>query len=63
MLAPSVRDRATANPESDMAAESESPSPVFTYGRLALWLVLVLIVASIAYSLWHVVANWSFITV
>ena len=46
-----------------MAAEPDSPSSVFTYGRLALWLVLALIVASIAYSAWHVVANWSFITV
>ena len=46
-----------------MAVDTESPPPVFTYGRLALWLVLVLMLVSVVYSLWHVVANWSFITV
>jgi hypothetical protein len=46
-----------------MAVEPQSPSPVFTVGRLALWLVLALMVASIGYSAWHVVANWTFITV
>ena len=46
-----------------MAVDTESPPPVFTYGRLTLWLVLVLMVVSVVYSMWHVVANWSFITV
>jgi len=46
-----------------MAVESESSTPVFTVGRLALWLVLALMVVSVAYVAWHVVANWRFITV
>lgn len=40
-----------------------SPPSTYTYGRLVLWLVLALIVVSVGYSLWHVVANWTFITV
>ena len=48
-----------------MAVEPQpsSPPPVFTYGRLALWVVLALMIVSIGYAAWHVVANWSFITV
>jgi hypothetical protein len=41
----------------------ESPAPVYTYGRLVLWLVLLLMVVSVLYSGWHVVANWTAITV
>lgn len=51
------------SPEVIVVAAPESSSRVFMYGRLALWLVLFLIVASIVYSGWHVVANWKFITV
>ncbi|MDF2774581.1 MAG: hypothetical protein K0S86_4081 [Geminicoccaceae bacterium] len=46
-----------------MAVDSDSPSPVFTYGRIALWLVLALMVISVVYAAWHVVANWTYITV
>jgi hypothetical protein len=46
-----------------MAVESDSPSPVFTIGRVALWVVLALMLVSIIYSAWQVVANWTFITV
>jgi TRAP-type mannitol/chloroaromatic compound transport system permease small subunit len=46
-----------------MANQTESPPAVFTYGRLALWLVLLLIVLSIGYAVWQVVANWSSIRV
>ena len=46
-----------------MAVESDSPSPVFTVGRVALWVVLALMLVSIIYSAWVVVANWTFITV
>jgi hypothetical protein len=46
-----------------MAPDSDSPTPVFTIGRLALWLVLALILVSIGYSAWIAVANWAFITV
>lgn len=46
-----------------MAVDSESPPPVFTYGRLTLWLVLALMVLSVGYSAWQVVANWSAIKV
>lgn len=46
-----------------MAVDADSPSWVFTVGRLALWLVLALMVVSVAYSAWHIVANWTFITV
>lgn len=41
----------------------ESPPAVFRYGRLTAWLVLALMLLSILYSAWHVVANWSHITV
>jgi|SRR5688500_8216304 len=71
LLAASPRDRASAarlapfhsKPETAMAVDSDSPSPVFTYGRIALWLVLALMVISVVYAAWHVVANWSYITV
>lgn len=46
-----------------MANQTESPPAVFTYGRLALWLVLLLIVLSIGYAAWQVAANWSSIRV
>lgn len=52
-----------SKPETVMAVDSDSPSPVFTYGRIALWLVLALMVVSVAYAAWHVVVNWSYITV
>lgn len=55
--------RVTADLETVMAVDSEAPPPVFTYGRLTLWLVLALMVVSVGYSAWHVVANWSFIKV
>ena len=41
----------------------ESPPAVFRYGRMALWLVLALMLLSVLYGGWHVVANWTFITV
>jgi hypothetical protein len=44
-------------------AQPESPPPVFTYGRLALWLVLVLMLLSVVYTAWQVLANWTSITV
>jgi TRAP-type mannitol/chloroaromatic compound transport system permease small subunit len=46
-----------------MTRETESPPAVFTYGRLVLWLVLLLIVLSVGYAVWQVVANWSSIAV
>jgi hypothetical protein len=46
-----------------MAVDPDSPPPVFTVGRLTLWLVLALMLVSIGYSAWIAVANWSFITV
>lgn len=46
-----------------MANQLESPPAVFTYGRLGLWLVLLLIGLSIGYAVWQVVANWSSIRV
>jgi hypothetical protein len=43
---------------------TESPPPaVFRFGRLVLWLVLALMVLSILYGGWHVVANWPSIRV
>jgi hypothetical protein len=71
LLAASTRDRGSAaclapfhsKPETAMAVDSDSPSPVFTYGRIALWLVLALMVISVVYAAWHVVANWTYITV
>ena len=41
----------------------ETPPAVYTYGRLALWLVLALMLLSVGYAGWHVVANWAVITV
>ncbi len=46
-----------------MAVAPDSPPPVFTVGRLALWLVLALMLVSIGYTAWIAVANWTFITV
>lgn len=46
-----------------MALDPDSPAPMFTIGRLALWLVLALMLGAIAYSAWIAIANWSFITV
>ena len=46
-----------------MAVEPESPPPLFTIGRVAWWVVLALMLIAIIYSAWHVVANWTFITV
>jgi hypothetical protein len=46
-----------------MANQTESPPAMFTVGRLALWLVLLLIVSAIGYASWQVVANWSSIRV
>ena len=46
-----------------MAVPRESPPAVFTYGRLALWLVLLLMVVSVGYAAWQVVSNWTSITV
>jgi hypothetical protein len=44
-------------------AQPESPPPVFTYGRLVLWLVLLLMLLSVVYAAWQVIANWTSITV
>jgi hypothetical protein len=44
-------------------AQTESPPPVFTYGRLALWLVLLLMLLSVVYTAWQVLSNWTSITV
>ncbi|HLS47939.1 MAG TPA: hypothetical protein VK012_05430 [Gemmatimonadales bacterium] len=46
-----------------MSANSDSPTPVFTAGRLVLWLVLALMVASIGYSVWTAIENWTSISV
>ncbi len=46
-----------------MSRETESPPAMFTYGRLALWLVLLLMVLSVGYAAWQVAANWSSIAV
>lgn len=40
-----------------------STPAVFVYGRLVLWLVLALMLVSIGYAGWHVLANWNDITV
>ncbi|HLV24797.1 MAG TPA: hypothetical protein VKZ41_00665 [Gemmatimonadales bacterium] len=42
---------------------THSPPAAYSYGRAVLWLVLALIAASFGYALWHIVANWKFITV
>jgi hypothetical protein len=43
-------------------ADSSAP-PVFTYGRIAFWVILALMAASVVYAVWRVIANWSAITV
>ncbi len=40
-----------------------STPPVYVYGRLVLWLTLALMLLSIGYSGWQVLANWNDITV
>ncbi len=40
-----------------------SAPPVFTYSRIAFWVVLALMAASVLYAMWRAVANWSAITV
>ncbi len=43
---------------------SNAPTPaVFVYGRMVLWLVLALMLVSIGYAGWQVLANWNDITV
>jgi hypothetical protein len=42
--------------------DSSTPA-VFVYGRLVLWLVLALMLVSIGYAGWQVLANWNDITV
>lgn len=42
---------------------THSPPPAYSFGRAVLWIVLALIGLSIAYSLWHVIANWKHIAV
>ena len=37
--------------------------PAHTYGRLTLWLVLVLMLGAAAFAAWSVLANWSSIRV
>lgn len=46
-----------------MANEPEVYSRVFRVGRLALWVVLALMLLSIAYAGWRAIANWTAITV
>ena len=43
-------------------AEPSAP-PVFIYGRIAFWLVVALMAASVLYTASRVIANWSAITV
>lgn len=40
-----------------------SAPPGFTYGRIAFWVVLALMCASVLYTAWIAIANWSAITV
>ncbi len=40
-----------------------SVPPVFTYSRIAFWVVLALMAASVLYAMWRVIANWSAIAV
>ena len=40
-----------------------SAPPVFTYGRIAFWVVLALMSASVLYAAWRAIANWTAITV
>lgn len=46
-----------------MIDERNEPPAVYRYGRLALWLVLVLIVFAVGYAVWQALANWTAITV
>jgi hypothetical protein len=41
----------------------QSAPPVFTYGRIAFWVILALMATSVLYAVWRVIANWSAITV
>jgi hypothetical protein len=43
-------------------ADSSAP-PVFTYSRIAFWVVLALMAASVLYAAWTAIANWGAITV
>jgi hypothetical protein len=40
-----------------------SAPPVYTYGRIAFWVVLALMSPSSLYAAWRAIANWSAITV
>ncbi len=40
-----------------------SAPPVFTYSRIAFWVVLALMATSALYAVWIAIANWSAITV
>ena len=40
-----------------------SAPPVYTYSRIAFWVVLALMAASVLYAAWRAIANWSAITV
>jgi hypothetical protein len=40
-----------------------SVPPVFVYGRIAFWVVLTLMAASVVYAAWRAIANWTAITV
>ena len=40
-----------------------SASSVFTYSRIAFWVVFALMAASVLYAAWRAIANWSAITV
>ncbi len=40
-----------------------SAPPVFTYSRIAFWVVLALMAASVLYAAWRAIANWGAITV
>ncbi len=43
-------------------AEPSAP-PVFSYGRIAFWVVFALMAVSVLYTAWRAIANWSAITV
>lgn len=49
--------------ESELSPPPPPPPRVYTVGRLALWLVLVLMLLSVGYAAWQAIANWSTITV
>jgi hypothetical protein len=40
-----------------------SAPPVFTYGRIAFWVVFALMAGSVLYAASRAIANWSAITV